>query len=49
MEANPDRDQLLPTQIFSVKELKERTLSTLKAVKDAKERLAKAKETLGVI
>ena len=49
MEENPDRETLVPTQVCSVKELKDRTLSVLKGVKDAKERLAKAKETLSVI
>lgn len=48
-ERNPNRNVLVPTQIASVAELKERTLTVLKAVKEAKERLKLARESQNLV
>jgi hypothetical protein len=44
MEKNPRTTVLVPTQVSSVTELKERTLTVLKAVREAKLRLEHAKD-----
>ena len=49
MEKNPLKSVLVPTQISSVLELKERTFTVLKAVREAKKRLEHAKEQISVV
>ena len=46
MEKNPIRSKLVPTQLNSVSELKERAKKTLEAVKKANERLKTSQKNL---
>lgn len=46
MQVNPSPDQLMPTQISSVTELKERTFKILDAVKKAKTRLKQVTQNM---
>ncbi len=49
VEKNPFKSVLVPTQVSSVLELKERTLTVLKAIREAKKRLEHAKEQISVV
>lgn len=49
VENKPAQNELLPTQVASTAELKERTLNVLKSIKEVALRTNHVKQTLGIV